>query len=195
MLQRLHPGLVHYVLGNHDYGHVGGPHTAKFHEDEVEHLESTMGVDALREYKELLESAAIAVIAPCGVLMSHGSPDDTIEDVADLDRIRFPPGVDDPYLSRVLRGFIDSYGQPREITERVLAVISRGDMQVRVVVHGHDRDSEGFFKEGGNQLCPVVFGASRELKSYLRLDLSGRYESVDDFVLGREIRRLYPRAS
>ena len=34
------PGRVHFVLGNHDHGHVGGPHTAKFHADEVAALES-----------------------------------------------------------------------------------------------------------------------------------------------------------
>lgn len=34
-LQSRYPGRVHYVLGNHDYGHIGGPHTRKFHDDEV----------------------------------------------------------------------------------------------------------------------------------------------------------------
>jgi hypothetical protein len=31
---------VHFVLGNHDHGHVGGPHPRKFHADEVEALEA-----------------------------------------------------------------------------------------------------------------------------------------------------------
>jgi hypothetical protein len=30
-----YPGRVHALLGNHEHGHVGGPHTAKFAADEV----------------------------------------------------------------------------------------------------------------------------------------------------------------
>ena len=36
------PDHVHFVLGNHDHGHVGGPHTRKFHDDEVVALEARL---------------------------------------------------------------------------------------------------------------------------------------------------------
>src|SRR5688572_11204268 len=42
-LRRKNPGKVHALLGNHEHGHCGGPHTAKFAPDEVELLESIVG--------------------------------------------------------------------------------------------------------------------------------------------------------
>ena len=32
--QRLAPGRVHCLMGNHDHAHFGGPVTSKFHDDE-----------------------------------------------------------------------------------------------------------------------------------------------------------------
>ena len=58
--------------------------------------------------------------------------------------------------------------------------------------HGHDRDSNGWFVENGNQLCPVIFGAPRENKRYVLLDLSRRYQGVSELRDEEEIRRLYP---
>src|SRR5262245_6796535 len=39
-LKQAVPDRVHIVLGNHDHGHVGGPHPRKFHPDEVAYCES-----------------------------------------------------------------------------------------------------------------------------------------------------------
>ena len=38
-----YPGRVHALLGNHEHGHIGGPHTAKFAADEVALLEQILG--------------------------------------------------------------------------------------------------------------------------------------------------------
>ena len=38
-----YPGRVHALLGNHEHGHIGGPHTAKFAADEVALLEHILG--------------------------------------------------------------------------------------------------------------------------------------------------------
>ena len=42
-LQQRFPGHVHAILGNHEHGHIGGPHTAKFAADEVVVLEAKLG--------------------------------------------------------------------------------------------------------------------------------------------------------
>ena len=59
------------------------------------------------------------------------------------------------------------------------------------MVHGHDKTEHGFFYEGGNQLCPCIFGAPRSEKRYVRLDLAARYERAEDLRDGFEIRRLW----
>jgi len=190
-LQAAHPGHVHYVLGNHDYGHVGGPHTHKFHPDEVEHLGSTLDEPGRQTLRELFAPALLAVVAPCGALLAHGSPDDSLERLDDLDRIdRFPPA--NHYLARVLDSFLMSYGQPGEVTARLLARLSEAGEPLCMVIHGHDRDEAGIFFEGDNQVCPVIFGAPRWQKRYLRLDLGSRYDGPRDLAEGREVIRLYP---
>src|SRR5690349_405440 len=35
VLMQRHRGRVHALIGNHEHGHIGGPHTAKFAADEV----------------------------------------------------------------------------------------------------------------------------------------------------------------
>jgi hypothetical protein len=139
--QRAAPGRVHFVLGNHDHGHVGGPHPRKFHGDEVEALEATLTAAELGRMRALFTEALLAVVAPCGAM---------------------------------------------------LASVSRhGGWDLRVVIHGHDRDEAGFFYEGTTQLCPVIFGAPRAEKRYVVLDLGARYEAAASLRDGAEIRRLH----
>ncbi len=59
------------------------------------------------------------------------------------------------------------------------------------MIHGHDRDACGWFTEGGNQLCPVIFGAPRSQKRYVRLDLAARYPDAAALRDGEEIQRVY----
>ncbi len=190
-VQALHPGRVHFVLGNHDYGHVGGHRTQKFHRDEVAHLESTLDAPARAALKTLFGAALLAVVAPCGALLAHGSPDETLASLDDLDAITLPPAADAGYHQRVLRSLLTCYGQQGEVTARVLAKLSPPGVALTVVIHGHDRDEVGWFTEGGNQLCPVIFGAPRSQKRYVRLDLAARYPDVSALREGHEILRVY----
>jgi hypothetical protein len=176
-LAREAPGRVHFVLGNHDYGHIGGGRTSKFHRDEVEHLEARLAFEEREALHGLCARALLAIIAPCGVFMAHGSPDDTLSDLSELEDLALPPATTRGAV--IVRSFVSLYGQPREKTERLLATVSRGaGVTVRMVVHGHDRSEEGFFVEGENQLCPVLFGAPREKKRLLVLDLAADYADV-----------------
>jgi hypothetical protein len=186
-LQREHPGRVHYVLGNHDHGHVGGPRTAKFYPDEVAALERRCNAAQLADLRALFESALLAIAAPCGVLLSHGSPDDRLDHFADLDTVRLQPRDNDAYRRHLLGTFLCSYGQRDEVCARLLARVSATAVPVSLVIHGHDRDEEGFFAGGANQACPVIFGAPRALRRYVRLDLSNCYKCAADLRDGHEI--------
>jgi hypothetical protein len=191
-LMASHPRRVHFVIGNHDYGHIGGGRTNKFHADEVAHLESTMGEGERAAMRAFFVAALIGVATPCGALLAHGSPEDTIGSLEDLDGIDLPPRPDDHVGPMVLRSWLTAYGQPRECTGRLLEALSRGlESPLTFVVHGHDRDESGWFVEGDNQICPVIFGARQENKRCLLLDLGAKYPTVDALRDGVEIRRLY----
>lgn len=191
-LAREAPGRVHFVLGNHDHGHVGGPHTRKFHEDEVEALEAKLSPAELGRLRELFSTALLAVVAPAGVLLTHGAPDESLEDVRALDGTPLDLASMSRAERRTLQSLLTSYGQPDHVARAMLERVSRaGGWDLRVVVHGHDRDESGFFREGAHQVCPVIFGAPRANKRYVRLDLAGRYESAEALRDGVEIRCVY----
>jgi hypothetical protein len=186
-----HPGRVHVVLGNHDYGHVGGPHTAKFHADEVAQLEASLSPAQLEQLRALYASALLAVVAPCGALLCHGSPNLSLLALADLDRVCLPPQTDRERA--LIAAVVQGYGQPGPVATEVLACASRdAGHRLTMILHGHDRDEVGWFTEGGNQLCPVIFGAPRAQRRYLRLDLGVQYRSLADLREDEEILRLYP---
>jgi hypothetical protein len=189
-LKALYPDRIHYVLGNHDYGHVGGEHTRKFYPDEVEHLEGVIGEAGIDKLKALFKSALLTVIAPCGVMLSHGAPDDSLKHIDDLNRITFPPRSE--YLNDVMVGLMTFYGQHGDVMARLLETISRtSGCEVNLHIHGHERDPEGYFTEAGNQACPVIFGAVDSKKRYLILNLSAKYNVLEDIRDGIEIRHLY----
>ena len=187
------PAHVLFVLGNHDHGHVGGPHPAKFYGDEVEALESTLSASQKRTLRALFSEALLAVVAPCGVLMTHGSPDTHLERLEQLDEVPLDLAAMTNEHRRLLRALLTSYGQPDDVSRAMLANVSRaGGWELSVVVHGHDRDEAGFFREGDHQVCPVIFGAPREAKRYVRLDLAARYDGAGALRDGTEILRLHP---
>ena len=190
------PEQVHFVLGNHDYAHVGGMRTSKFYPDEAATLEASMTAPAVERMHALFRRALLAVSSECGVLMTHGSPDATLLALADLNDIEIPRVVDSAYHDRILRGLLFAYGQRRETTEKLLAQLngvgSPGLRPIRVVLHGHDRAEDGIFREGGNQVCPVIFGARPHEKRYVELDLAAHYASADELRDGVEVRRLHP---
>lgn len=194
-LQRAHPGQVHYVLGNHDHGHVGGRRTAKFYPDEVAALERRCTPAQLADLRALFEPALLAIAAPCGVLLSHGSPDDRLQRFADLDGVRLDPRDNDPYHRHLLASVLGSYGQRDEVSARLLARVTATAVPVSVVIHGHDRDEEGWFTSGAHQCCPVLFGAPRENRRYVRLDMSAQYRSAADLRDGIEVLRLHAPAA
>ena len=73
-LGRDHPGHVHSLLGNHEHGHVGGPHTAKFAVDEVALLEHILGAERTERLRSALRELPLVAVAPCGAVFTHGAP-------------------------------------------------------------------------------------------------------------------------
>jgi hypothetical protein len=185
------PDNIHLLLGNHDHGHIGGPHTAKFYADEVVALEQRMSSEAIERMRALFAGALLAVAAPCGLLLCHGSPDEQLDSLATLATI---DPSDEPDLARrsMLRSLLTSYGQRGETTAALLRQLSSPELELRVVVHGHDVDLSGWYVEGGNQACPVLFGAVPALRRYLVVDLGRRFERAEDLREGIEVLRLYP---
>jgi hypothetical protein len=189
-LQRSYPTNVFFIVGNHDYGHIGGYRTSKFYDDEVGHLESTMTPDEVQQLRAFIQQASIAAITPCGAFLAHGAPEPCISSLADLERIDLP--AQDHEARTILRSLITSYGQPKDKAEAFLQAASVEGYPLRFMIHGHDKDESGFFFEGDNQLCPVLFGAPNENKRYVLLDLSAEYPSVHSLRDGVEILKLYP---
>ncbi|MFO0593812.1 MAG: metallophosphoesterase [Myxococcaceae bacterium] len=189
-LRAKHRDRVHFVLGNHDAGHLGHRHTSKFHADEVTALEARLTEVQLRALRTLCENALLAVVAPCGLLFSHGSGGDAVDSLAMLDG-----PLDGPSLGHrqfAIAELLWCYGQRGEVSARLLSRISaETSLDLRVVVHGHDKDEAGWFVEGGNQVQPVIFGAPDENKRCLWLDLAATYRSPDDLREGHEVRRLH----
>ncbi len=188
-LMEAHPAQVHYVLGNHDHAHVGGPRTRKFHADEAAALEARMSEADVARLRGLFAGALLLVTTPCGAALCHGAPAACISKPSDLDGLPLPCRHD--WERSLVMALTTAYGQPREVIERFLAAASREGPAQRFVIHGHDRAEEGFFVEGENQLCPVIFGAPRENKRCVVLDLGARYQSVRELRDGVEIVRLY----
>ncbi len=73
-LRTRYAGRVHGIIGNHEHGHIGGPHTAKFAIDEVELLETRMGPDASAWLRNILRELPLVAVAPCGAVFTHGAP-------------------------------------------------------------------------------------------------------------------------
>lgn len=191
-VKQKYPGLVHYVLGNHDHGHVGGKHTSKFHPDEVEFLESRMPSVEIKAMRAFFRSALLLITAPCGALLAHGSPSEMLRNPAELDEISLDMSRNDKRRNELLETILWSYGQTEETTQKMLEGVSAHvGFDLTMLIHGHDIAEEGWFIEGGNQLCLGMFGTPRDKKCFAQLDLAARYSGVHAIREGVEIRRLY----
>ncbi len=176
-LKQRQPQRVHVVLGNHDVGHLGFPHTSKFHPDEVEALEVRLSSTQLERMRSLFSTGLLVLVAPCGLLLSHGVPGDALTSLSLLDGV-LPPTKDQNERFRAVNELLWSYGQSAPIAASMLERISdEVGHRLRVIVHGHDRDQAGWYIEGDNQVQPVIFGAPRENKRFLEVDLSRPVQS------------------
>jgi hypothetical protein len=181
------------LCGNHEHAHIGGRHTQKFHPDEAAHLEARLSPAAVMELRRRFASWPLVIrIASCGLAVTHGAP--IPASVAEFERTRYrrtdPP---DGAASDVLRSAMTRYGFCRGEDAELLARLSEPGCELRVLVHGHDREEEGYYATGeAAMLLCTSFGARRARKSYLWLDRATRYSSLAALRDGIELRRLWP---
>ncbi len=193
--QEQYPEQIHFVLGNHEHAHVGGPRTRKFHDDETSYLESKLTKTQRQILRQFIEAALLCVATPCGAFLVHGAPGLVMEGREEIDAICFDDAKNSRRERLILKHFLRSYGQPRELAQLFLMSLNRFvEQRQNFVVHGHDADRAGFFVEGGNQICPTLFGAPRDKKRYLVLDLKTRYDSLDELIDEGCLRYLYPES-
>ncbi|MCG8419068.1 MAG: metallophosphoesterase [Proteobacteria bacterium] len=187
-----HPGQIHALLGNHEHGHIGGPHTAKFALDEVLLLEARLGPAKTEWFREVLYGFALAAVAPCGAVFTHGAPAaeiDSIEQVesADLQTMEIESVLDILDLP-VIGPILWARSASPEAAQRFVRA-----MGGTISIYGHDVIPEGFERIGDEQIVvSTSFGVFDTNKVYLDLDLERRYQSVYDLEVGREILPLYP---
>ncbi|MBI4511666.1 MAG: metallophosphoesterase [Deltaproteobacteria bacterium] len=192
-LQERFPKQVHSLLGNHEHGHIGGPHTAKFAYDEVALLESILGPKNTEKLRRLFRDFPLVAVAPCGIVFTHGAPAAHIRSIAEieaakLDGITYRSPVDIlhvPVIGQILWARSASAEAARKFV---------GALGGRVSVFGHDVVPQGFERVGDEQIIiSTSFGVADAQKVYLDIDLSRRFDTVHDLREGIEIVPLYPQ--
>jgi hypothetical protein len=191
-LQRRFPGRVHALLGNHEHGHVGGPHTAKFSDDEVVDLERRMGETATLRAQAAFRAMPLLALSPSGLVFTHAAPAAQLQS---LESVLLAPlaGHERAALSEVfdipvVGPLLWSRWAPPDVARRFLDAIG-----ARVSVYGHEVIREGFERVGNEQIVfSTSFGLPDERKVYLDLDLASPVENAYQLRPGTEILPLYP---
>jgi hypothetical protein len=187
-----YPGRVHALLGNHEHGHIGGPHTAKFAADEVALLEHILGPAATSRMRGIIHTFSLAAVSRCGAIFTHGAPAAVIDSIADLEAadlsgagLSSPLDVlDTPVVGKVLWARSATEGEARRFLRALGGTMA---------IYGHDVIPEGYETIGDEQIIvSTSFGLFDQNKVYLSLDLAAKYRNVHDLRIGHEILPLYP---
>jgi Calcineurin-like phosphoesterase len=187
-----YPGRVHALIGNHEHGHIGGPHTAKFAADEVALLEQILGPSGTARMRGIIHTFALAAVSKCGAVFTHGAPaaqiDSLIElESADLSGAHYASPLevlDTPVVGKILWARSATEAEARRFLRATGGSIS---------IYGHDVIPEGFETVGDEQIVvSTSFGVFDSNKVYVSLDLAGRYRTVHDLRIGHELLPLYP---
>lgn len=191
-----HPGRVHYLLGNHEHAHVGGPVVAKFFTDEAQRLEDLMGREAAMEMRAWMRTWPFVAHAPsAGVLMLHAAPHAIIHSAEDLERLPLDGFFDLSLDELASRGALGALLWARTTsTERARAFLGAIHPDLRVAVYGHDVARAGYAIDREPLLCvSTSFGCHDGDKLYLDWDLAEHATDARE-VAERGLRPLYPNA-
>ena len=187
-----YPGRVHALLGNHEHGHVGGPHTAKFAADEVALLEQILGPAGTARMRGIIHTFALAAVSRCGAVFTHGAPAAIIDSVADVEAADLSGSqysspldvLDTPVVGKILWARSATGAEARRFLRA---------MNGTMAIYGHDVVPEGYECVGDEQMVvSTSFGVFDTNKIYLSLDLAAKYRGVGDLRIGHEILPLYP---
>jgi hypothetical protein len=196
LLHHAFPDRVLGLLGNHDHGHIGGPHTSKFHRDEVLHFEQKLGPERTKLLRSFLGGLPLICSTTSGVAFTHAAPPGRTTTLPEIQTVSLDVDTDD----------LEEMSSRLEMLGDLLWRRCATDMEARrflrmlgeevgtywVHVYGHDVVDEGYEIIGNEQLClSSSFGMHDDRKMYLRLDLQHSYRSAGDFREGYEILPLY----
>jgi hypothetical protein len=195
-LQARHPGRVHYLLGNHEHAHVGGPIVAKFFPDEAERLEVLLGREGARGMREWLrEWPFVAAARSAGLVMLHAAPHVPISSVEDLEELPIEGVFDGDDVDPLVRERVAALFWSRTTsTERATSFLRAIDPGAKVAIYGHDVARAGYAIDREPLLCiSTSFGCYDGDKLLLEWDLSRRAESATQ-VAQLGLRPLHPDA-
>lgn len=195
-LAERHPGQVHYLLGNHEHAHVGGPIVAKFFPDEALRLEELLGPEGTRQMRLWFRTWPFVAVAPqAKLVMLHAAPHARIQSRQDLERLPLDGFFDVPLEEMAMNGTLGALLWARTTSsERGYAFLRAVDPEARVAVYGHDVARSGYAIEREPLLClSTSFGCYDGDKLYLEWDLAVPAESAAE-VAWRGLRALYPEA-
>jgi hypothetical protein len=197
LLCEKYPGRVFALLGNHEYSHLGGPHTNRFADDETAALEARLGPEASLYLKKWMSTWPLWATSSAGILFSHAAPGAKLESLAELETLDYPP--DGPVsgdgstpqgeLARRLGPFLWSAPHRPERAREVATVAG-----ARFLVYGHEPVSGHETIAREQFILGTSFGLRDEEKRYLCLDLGVSYSSALDLREGTEVVPLYPPA-
>ncbi|MFH1682692.1 MAG: metallophosphoesterase [Candidatus Woesearchaeota archaeon] len=193
-MKKRFPEQLFSLLGNHEHGHVGGPHTSKFCEDEVRALASKTR-EKYWSYLSMLRSFPLLALTTSGVAFTHGAPSASVKSLQDVLDVSYSGHVDkeinEMYSVPVL-DLLWMRGCSEETAKSFLQAVKYPDLENRLVVYGHDVVREGFERESRHSLVlSTSFGVEDRFKTYLEIDLSHSYKSTSDFKEGVELKNLY----
>ncbi len=191
-----HPDHVHFLLGNHEHAHVGGPVVSKFFPDEAERLETLLGEDGTATFREWISSWPFVVFAPhAGLMMMHAAPHAAIESRKTLEDLPLEvPGEDDLELDG--RSTIIALLWARTASaDRARSFMRAIHPRLTVTVYGHDVAHAGYAIDREPLLCvSSSFGCHDGDKLVLSWDLGRRAHSAEE-VARLGLVPLYPEAA
>ena len=193
-MQQRHPGRVHYLLGNHEHAHLGGPVVGKFFSDEAQRLEELLGPERTVDLRRWLSQwPLVAVAHNARLLMMHAAPAAAIRSAAQLDALPYEPpsgqpGDIHPLLGQLLWARGASALRARNFLDAI-------DPKLQVALYGHDVAREGYAVDREPLLClSSSFGCFDGDKLYLDWDLATPVDSAAQ--LARQgLCPLYPDAA
>jgi hypothetical protein len=195
-LERRYPGRVHYLLGNHEHAHVGGPVVSKFFPDEARRLEDLLGTEGTRWMRTWLRTwPFVAVARTARLVMLHAAPHARIRSADDLERLPLDGFDTIPLEDMATRSILGALLWARTTTtDRAFEFLRALDAEARVAVYGHDVARGGFAVEREPLLCvSTSFGCFDGDKLYLEWDLAEPAESAR-LTAKRGLRLLHPDA-
>ena len=187
-----YPGRVHALLGNHEHGHIGGPHTAKFAADEVALLEQILGPAATARMRSIIQTFALAAVTRYGAVFTHGAPAAQIDSIAELEAADLSGAhyaspldvLDTPVVGKILWARSATEAEARRFLRALNGTIS---------IYGHAVIPEGYEVNGDTQMVvSTSFGVFDANKVYVSLDLGAKYRIIHDLRVGHEVLPLYP---